>query len=63
MKVSAIAGIVLLLIGLLWIFQGVGTVKGSGMSGHGQYAVLGAVVAVLGAGLLLWAWRMRHKRS
>jgi hypothetical protein len=62
MKVRAIAGIVLCLIGLLWIAQGAGMAKGSAMSGHGQYAVLGAAVLVVGAALVLWAWRIRKSQ-
>jgi len=47
------AGILLVLIGLVWIGQGLNLIKGSGMSGHGQYAVAGVVVA-LGGLWLLW---------
>jgi uncharacterized membrane protein YhiD involved in acid resistance len=55
-------GIVLCLVGAVWVLQGVGVVHGSGMSGHGQYAVLGAVVIVLGVTLLAWANMTRRAR-
>jgi protein-S-isoprenylcysteine O-methyltransferase Ste14 len=63
MKARAIAGVVLCVIGLLWIVQGLNKVKGSGMTGHRQYAVLGAVVVVVGLALLLWAWTIRRSRQ
>jgi protein-S-isoprenylcysteine O-methyltransferase Ste14 len=62
MKTRAIVGVVLCLIGLLWIAQGAGMAKGSAMSGHSQYAVLGAVVVVAGVALLLWARRISKNR-
>ena len=55
----AIAGVVLCLVGGLWIAQGVGAAKGSPMTGHSGYAVLGAVVVAVGVGLLVWAARLR----
>jgi hypothetical protein len=62
MWIRGIAGIVLCALGGLWIAQGTGAVSGSMMSGHGQYAVLGAVVAVVGVVLLVSAWRARAGR-
>jgi hypothetical protein len=46
--------VLLLLLGLVWIGQGLNLIEGSGMSGHGQYAVAGIVVALCGL-WLLWA--------
>jgi hypothetical protein len=34
-------------------------VHGSGMSGQGQWAVIGGVLVVIGVGLLAWTWRIR----
>ncbi len=59
MWVRGIIGVVLCLVGVVWIAQGTNVMHGSGMSGHGVYAVLGAVVLVIGAVLLGWAWRIR----
>jgi hypothetical protein len=54
-----IAGVVLCLVGGLWIAQGVGAAKGSPMTGHSGYAFLGAAVVAGGVGLLVWAARLR----
>ena len=62
MWIRGIAGVVLCLIGALWIGQGTDAVHGSSMSGHGQYTVLGIVVFSLGAVLLVWAWLIRRDR-
>ncbi len=35
--------------------------NGSAMSGHGQYAVLGVVVALVGLFLLVRAWQIRNR--
>ena len=60
MWVRGIIGVVLCLLGAVWVAQGTGAMHGSGMSGHRQYAVLGAVVIVLGLALLTWANRVRR---
>jgi hypothetical protein len=57
-----IVGIVLCVVGAVWIAQGTGAIHGSGMSGHGQYAVLGVVVVVIGLALLAWARNVRRSR-
>jgi len=59
MWVRGIIGAVLIIVGIVWILQGVNVMHGSGMSGHGGYAVLGAIVFILGAALLGRAWRIR----
>jgi hypothetical protein len=56
MLVRGIGGVILCLFGVVWIAQGTGAMSGSSMSGHGQYAALGAVVA-----LLVQAWRVRSR--
>jgi hypothetical protein len=48
-----VAGVVLCLLGALWIAQGVGAAKGSPMTDHPVYAVLGAVVVAIGAWLVV----------
>ena len=59
--VRMIVGIVLALLGILWILQGADLLGGSGgMNGKGIWIVIGAVVLV--AGLMLIApWR--HRRT
>ncbi len=51
--IKGVGGVVLVLLGLLWIGQGLGLIKGSGMSGHAFYALLGVVVGLVGLWLLL----------
>jgi hypothetical protein len=58
--IRAIGGALLTLVGLLWILQGVNVMHGSGMSGHGQYAVLGIIVGLIGIWLLQGAIRVRE---
>jgi hypothetical protein len=58
-----IIGGVLCLAGAVWIAQGTRAIHGGGMSGHGGYAVLGAIVFILGATLLVWAGRIRRARG
>ncbi|MFI6463787.1 hypothetical protein [Streptomyces sp. NPDC050528] len=61
MLVRGIGGIILVVLGAVWIAQGAGAMSGSAMSGHGQYAVLGVVVALIGLFLLVRAWRVRNR--
>jgi len=56
-----IVGVVLCLVGALWIAQGLGAAEGSAMSGHGIWAILG--VAVIVGGLALIAAGARRSRS
>ena len=56
-----ISGSVICLVGLVWIFQGTNVLHGSGMSGHGVWAVIGAIVVVIGVAFFVWAWRIRKR--
>jgi protein-S-isoprenylcysteine O-methyltransferase Ste14 len=60
--VRTVVGVVLALLGALWITQGTGAMKGSAMSGHGQYTILGIVVAVIGIACVVWGVRARGQR-
>jgi hypothetical protein len=60
--IRAAVGLLLTLVGLLWILQGLNVIGGSGMSGHGQYAVLGIIVAALGLWLLQGAVWVRQTK-
>jgi hypothetical protein len=62
MVIRGVVGIVLCALGGIWIAQGEGAMKGSSMSGHGQYAVLGIVTVVIGLLFLAWSWRVRGRR-
>jgi hypothetical protein len=60
MWARGIIGVVLCVLGGVWIFQGIGVLHGSSMTGHSQYAVLGAVSLVIGFGLVGWAVKIRR---
>ena len=59
--VRIIGGVLALLIGLLWIGQGLNLIGGSAMSGKAQYVVFGACVALVGAWLLWGPLRARRR--
>ena len=59
----SILGVLLVLVGALFIGQGTNVIHGSSMSGHGGYAGLGAVLVVIGLGLLIWPRRRRSGRT
>jgi len=53
----SIAGILCLLVGCVWILQGINILPGSFMTGQTKWAVYGGIVAVAGVGLLISANR------
>jgi protein-S-isoprenylcysteine O-methyltransferase Ste14 len=59
----AILGVLAFAVGVVFIGQGTNAIHGSSMSGHGGYAGLGAVLLVIGLGLILWAWRLGGRRT
>ena len=61
--IRGIIGVVFCALGALWIAQGSGAMHGSGMSGHGSFALLGVVAVIVGLALLVWAVRVRRRRS
>jgi hypothetical protein len=52
-----VAGVVLLLLGGVWILQGAGMLKGSFMTGQSRWLWIGIGCAVVGVGLLLTGLR------
>ena len=57
-----ILAIILVAIGLVWIGQGTGVLKGTGfMVGDLKWAIIGAVAAV--AGIALGWLELRHRRQ
>jgi hypothetical protein len=50
-----------LVVGAVWIVQGIGVLHGSFMTGHAVWALLGAVLVVIGGGLLTGASRARRR--
>ncbi len=57
--VRLIVGILLGLIGLVWLGQGLNLLKGSMMTGQTQWAVIGAVLVIVAAWLLWGVARAR----
>ncbi len=52
-------GVLLTLAGGVWFLQGINLLRGNAMSGQSQWVVIGAVVAIVGIGLLVFANRRR----
>jgi hypothetical protein len=44
-----VAGVVLVLLGLLWTLQGTGVIEGSSMSGTTTWSIIGPIVLLVGA--------------
>ena len=56
-----VSGSFICLVGVVWIAQGTNVLHGSGMSGHGMWALIGAVVVLIGVAMFVWAWRVRNR--
>ncbi len=57
---GTIVGVLFVLVGVVWIGQGVGLLPGSFMSGQPAYAVLGLMLAAVGGGILYASSRSRR---
>ena len=60
MWIRVVIGVVFLLVGGVWIGQGVGWIHGSFMTGEAVWAVIGAVVVAIGIWLVSSATRARR---
>jgi len=56
--IGKIFAVLLILSGAIWILQGVNILPGSFMTGDPQWAINGAITAVIGAGLF---WFLNRK--
>lgn len=54
-------GVLVTLVGALWILQGVGILPGSFMSGQIQWAINGTIAAFIGIGIVVFANWPRRK--
>ncbi len=54
-----IVGVLLVLIGSVWVLQGINVLPGSFMSGQVRWAVRGGILVFAGIAGLLWANRKR----
>jgi len=61
-NVRAGLGVLLILLGLIWILQGLGRLGGSAMTGVTFWAIAGVVVAVVGVLVVVRAVRDRQPR-
>ena len=60
--IGEIVGVILTLIGFFWILQGTGIVPVGVMAHQGQWAVIGLVLDIVGAGLLVYINRRPGKK-
>ena len=59
MTARIVVGVIAILVGVVWFFQGIGVLKGSFMTGEAIWAVIGAVCILIGAALIRGARRLR----
>ena len=55
-----VLGVVMVLMGAVWTFQGLGYLEGSPMTDQSIWAILGPLLAGLGVGLVVVAARRRE---
>jgi hypothetical protein len=58
-----VLAVLCLLVGCVWILQGINILPGSFMTGQTKWAIYGGLLAVVGIGLLISANRRRLKRN
>lgn len=64
MRTWVIVGAVLVgLLGLVWLGQGMGFIKGSFMTGSGLWAGIGSVLIAASVAALIWAFRRPARSS
>jgi len=55
----SIIAVLLILVGILWILQGINVLGGSVMSGQTQFAIYGGIAALVGIVLAVFANRRK----
>ncbi|MEO8622097.1 MAG: hypothetical protein ABI625_13590 [bacterium] len=55
---ARVLGVLLMLIGVIWILQGINVLPGSFMTGQTKWAVYGCIAVVVGAVLLFTSRRV-----
>jgi len=58
---AKILGVLLILMGIVWILQGINVLPGSFMTGQMQWAVYGVITVVIGAALFIASGRLKAK--
>ena len=61
MAVRLLMAVTLLLVGIVWILQGLDVLGGYGMSGHIEWTVIGAILVVLAIALLAGTRKLRDE--
>ena len=61
LAILRVVAVLLILIGVIWVGQGLGYIHGSFMTGQPFWAWVGAVCLVAGAGLATWSFRRRNQ--
>ena len=56
---STVVGVLCLLVGCIWFLQGINVLPGSFMTGQTKWAVYGALLFIVGLGVLVIARRRR----
>lgn len=54
---AIVIGVLVGLLGLVWLGQGMGFIKGSFMTGSGLWAGIGSVLVAASVATLIWAFR------
>jgi len=54
-----VIGVLCLLMGCVWILQGVNILPGSFMTGQTKWAIIGTILVVIGIGIMISANRRR----
>ena len=58
-NILRIVGVVLMLMGVIWFFQGINILPGSFMTGQIQWAIYGGIAVIVGAVVITLANRQR----
>lgn len=61
--VILILGILVVLLGLVWLLQGTNVLAGSQMSGHRRWIAIGGLLDVVGIVLIIIGARMRRRAT
>ncbi len=61
--VLIVLGILVVLLGLVWLLQGTNVLAGSQMSGHRRWIAIGGVLDVVGIVLIIIGARMRRRAT
>ncbi len=58
-SILMIFGILLIVAGGIWFFQGINVIQGSSMTGQSRWAIYGGIAVVVGIGLVIFTARKK----